>query len=85
MTLPGKSIGENKHTHNINVSKIVNKSYVRIDATREDGRLGRLIDHNNDCNNPNLVPKIFMENKKPHLLLIATRDIRPGKKFNSNF
>ena len=83
MSLPGLSIGENNHNHN--KSKTNNKFYIRLDATKEDGRLARLISHQHESENPNLAPKIFMENNTPHLLLFATRDIRSGKKLNSNF
>ena len=68
----------------INVSKINQKLFIRIDATTEDGRLGRLINHQPESEKPNLIPKVFMENNRPHLLLVATRDIQPGKKLNCN-
>ena len=84
MTPLGKSIGENNITIII-VSKINNKLHIRIDATKEDDRrMARLISHQHEKENPNLKPKVFMDNNKPHLLLYATRDIKPGKKLNCN-
>ena len=68
----------------INESKTNYKLYIRLDATEEDGRLARLISHQHESEKPNLIPKIFMENNTPHLLLFATRDIHPGKKLNCN-
>ncbi|KAH1011727.1 hypothetical protein HUJ04_001038 [Dendroctonus ponderosae] len=48
-----------------------------IDATKETGRLGRLVNHSRS--NPNLVTKTIMVDKKPRLVLLAKDDIRKGE------
>lgn len=68
----------------INESKTNNKLYIRLDATKEDGRLARLIAHQHESENPNLIPKIFLDDNTPHLLLFARRDIKTGKEQNCN-
>ena len=47
-----------------------------IDATDESGRYGRLINHSRL--HANLLPKVIMNNKFPHLILIAKCDFEPG-------
>ncbi len=47
-----------------------------IDATKETGRLGRLVNHSKKNNN--CIVKIFEMNSQPHLILIASQDIRSG-------
>ena len=48
-----------------------------MDATRDDGRFSRLLNHNKTA--PNVTPKIFEIAGKPHLCLMAARDIQPGE------
>lgn len=48
-----------------------------IDATKETGRLGRLVNHSRS--NPNLVTKTILVDKKPRLVLIAKDDIKRGQ------
>jgi histone-lysine N-methyltransferase SETD8 len=44
-----------------------------IDATNEDGKLGRLVNHSRK--NPNAVPKVFVIRDEPQIYLMAKRDI----------
>ena len=48
-----------------------------IDATKEDGNLGRLINHSRK--EANIVPKITDVDGEPHLYFIAVRDIGSGE------
>ena len=47
-----------------------------IDATVESGRYGRLVNHSRQT--PNLMTKVIMNGKSPHLILVAKHDIEPG-------
>ncbi|XP_054708845.1 N-lysine methyltransferase KMT5A-like [Uloborus diversus] len=53
----------------------MNKTYC-IDATKESGRLGRLINHSKKGN---LKTEPVLVQKRPHLVLFASRDIDPGE------
>lgn len=48
-----------------------------IDATAETSRLGRLLNHSKT--EGNCRTQLFEINSKPHLILIAARDIKPGE------
>ncbi|XP_073716735.1 lysine methyltransferase 5Ab [Misgurnus anguillicaudatus] len=50
----------------------IDKTYC-VDATKETSRLGRLINHSK---NGNLQPKLHEINGVPHLILLASRDIK---------
>ena len=52
------------------------KSYC-LDATAETGRLGRLVNHSKK--NANLKPKVHMLANKPHIIMLASRDIKAGE------
>ncbi|XP_023322755.1 WD repeat-containing protein 43 isoform X2 [Eurytemora carolleeae] len=52
--------------------KYKDKQYC-IDATKETGRLGRLVNHS--CKAPNCVPKVFTLNNIPRVILVALQDI----------
>ncbi|KAK3551795.1 hypothetical protein QTP70_026226 [Hemibagrus guttatus] len=54
-----------------------------VDAAREDGSLGRLV--NDDHINPNSNMKIITVKGTPHLCLIATRSINPGEEITYNY
>ncbi|KAL1276437.1 hypothetical protein QQF64_036060 [Cirrhinus molitorella] len=54
-----------------------------IDATHEDGTLGRLI--NDDHINPNCTMKRIIVEGKPHLCLFAARDIIPGEELTYDY
>ncbi|XP_066459440.1 N-lysine methyltransferase KMT5A isoform X2 [Eleutherodactylus coqui] len=53
----------------------LNKTYC-VDATKETNRLGRLINHSK---NGNCHTKLHDINNVPHLILIASRDIKAGE------
>ncbi|KAM3940788.1 N-lysine methyltransferase KMT5A isoform 2-T2 [Leptodactylus fuscus] len=53
----------------------LNKTYC-VDATKETNRLGRLINHSK---NGNCHTKLHDINNVPHLILIASRDIKTGE------
>ena len=55
--------------------KAKEKNYC-IDATVETGRYGRLVNHSRKT--PNLMAKVIMNGKSPHLILVAKHDIEPG-------
>lgn len=55
----------------------------RVDAAREDGSLGRLI--NDDHVNPNSKIKTIRVDGKPHLCLFAIKDISPGEEITYNY
>ncbi|XP_057209893.1 lysine methyltransferase 5Ab [Triplophysa rosa] len=52
--------------------RYLDKSYC-VDATKETSRLGRLINHRK---NGNLQPKIHDMNGEPHLIFLASRDLK---------
>ncbi|KAG7226325.1 hypothetical protein INR49_003077 [Caranx melampygus] len=54
-----------------------------VDAAKEDGTLGRLV--NDDHVNPNAKMKYMMVEGKPHLCLFATRDISPGEEITYDY
>ncbi|KAK3507684.1 hypothetical protein QTP70_033538 [Hemibagrus guttatus] len=54
-----------------------------VDAAREDGSLGRLV--NDDHINPNSNMKIITVKGKPHLCLFATKSINPGEEITYNY
>ncbi|XP_059184652.1 histone-lysine N-methyltransferase SETD5-like [Centropristis striata] len=54
-----------------------------VDAAKEDGSLGRLV--NDDHLNPNAKMKYLTVEGKPHLCLFATRDISPGEEITYNY
>lgn len=56
--------------------KCDSKSYC-VDATFDDGRKGRLVNHSRI--RPNCRMRVFLVNGEPALVLVATRDIMPGE------
>ncbi|MED6259299.1 hypothetical protein ATANTOWER_020404 [Ataeniobius toweri] len=54
-----------------------------VDAAREDGSLGRLV--NDDHLNPNSRMKTITVNGQPHLCLFAVKDITPGEEITYNY
>ncbi|XP_053499892.1 N-lysine methyltransferase KMT5A-A-like isoform X2 [Ictalurus furcatus] len=54
-----------------------------VDAAREDGSLGRLV--NDDHMNPNSKMKTITVDRKPHLCLFAIKDISPGEEICYNY
>ncbi len=55
----------------------------RVDAAREDGSLGRLV--NDDHVNPNSKMKTIRVDREPHLCLFAVKDISPGQEIMYNY
>ena len=54
-----------------------------IDATAESTRLGRLLNHSKL--DGNCQTKLFEIDSKPHLILVAARDIRPGEEMTYDY
>ncbi|XP_016537083.1 N-lysine methyltransferase KMT5A-A-like [Poecilia formosa] len=54
-----------------------------VDAAKEDGSLGRLI--NDDNISPNAKMKYLTVQQKPHLCLFATQDINQGKEITYSY
>ncbi|KAI7789270.1 putative variant-silencing SET domain-containing protein-like [Triplophysa rosa] len=54
-----------------------------VDAAREDGSLGRLV--NDEHVNPNSKMHIITVDRKPHLCLFAKKDIIPGEEITYNY
>lgn len=54
-----------------------------IDATAETNRLGRLLNHSKLGGNCHT--KLFEINSKPYLILVASRDIRPGEELTYDY
>lgn len=57
--------------------------FCSVDAAREDGSLGRLV--NDDHINPNSKMKFLNVEGKPHLCLFATQDISAGEEITYNY
>ena len=51
-------------------------SLFSLDATKDDGRLGRTMNHSKK--NPNMEPKILVVDEKPRMFLVASTNINPG-------
>ncbi|XP_059205277.1 uncharacterized protein LOC131984472 [Centropristis striata] len=60
-----------------------NKTFWQIDASSEDGTLGRLV--NDDHISPNCVVKTVVCEEKPHLCLFAVTEISPGDEITFNY
>lgn len=54
-----------------------------IDATAESSRLGRLLNHSKFAGNCHT--KLFEIDARPHLILIASRDIKPGEEMTYDY
>ncbi|KAM9439593.1 uncharacterized protein Hap1MRO34_000076 [Clarias gariepinus] len=54
-----------------------------IDASKEDGSLGRLV--NDEYKTPNCKMKIIGVEGKPHLCLFSIKDIAPGEEISYNY
>ncbi|KAI7798716.1 histone-lysine N-methyltransferase SETD5 isoform X3 [Triplophysa rosa] len=60
-----------------------NGKFFCVDAARDDGSLGRLV--NDDDINPNCRMKTIRVDGKPHLCLFAIRSICPGEEITYNY
>ncbi|XP_062418690.1 uncharacterized protein LOC134129750 [Pungitius pungitius] len=54
-----------------------------IDASREDGSLGRLVNDNHKS--PNCIMKKIIVNNKPHLCIFAVKNIEAGSEIDYNY
>lgn len=57
--------------------------FFSIDASKEDGSLGRLVNDNHK--HPNCVMKKIVVNNKPHLCLFAVKKIETGSEIEYNY
>jgi len=55
----------------------------RVDATEDDGSLGRLL--NDEHRKPNSVMKLIEVDAEPHLCLFALHDLVPGIEVRYNY
>lgn len=58
-------------------------SFLSIDASREDGSFGRLV--NDEHKSPNCKMKKIEVNGKPHLCLFALNDIKEGEEISYDY
>ena len=54
-----------------------------IDATADDDSMGRLINHSSD--DPNVVMKIFIVDRQPHVVFLASKDISSGQEVQYDY
>ena len=54
-----------------------------VDATRDDGRHGRLLNHSKAV--PNVITKLLEVAGQPYLCLMAARDIQPGEELEYDY
>ena len=57
--------------------------YFSVDATKETGHVGRLVNHSK--RDANAIPKVYEVNNKPEIWLLASRDIMPGEEILFNY
>ena len=54
-----------------------------MDATRDNGRFGRLLNHSKTV--PNVTTKLLEVAGQPYLCLVAARDIQPGEELEYDY
>ena len=54
-----------------------------VDATREDGKLGRLINHSKK--DANIFMKVFIVNDAPRVVFLASKDISVGDEIQYDY
>ena len=54
-----------------------------IDATKDNGRLGRLVNHSKKS--PNVVTKVLEVDGHPYLCLMAARDVEVGEELQYDY
>lgn len=54
-----------------------------VDATKDNGRFGRLLNHSKTASN--VVTKLFAIDDHPYLCLMAARDIREGEELQYDY
>ena len=74
-----KSFGSRKFPANISVQVILSSS---IDATAEDGTLGRLLNHSRSGN---CKTKVHVIKDKPHLIFVMTQDVKAGEELTYDY
>ena len=50
-----------------------------VDATKDDGRFGRLLNHSRSTKKANVATKVCEMDGKPHLYFIALRETEPNQ------
>ena len=58
-------------------------SLYSVDATKESGRMGRLVNHSRK--QANVVTKMVTLPERPCLCLVAARDIQPGEELQYDY
>ncbi|XP_048050907.1 uncharacterized protein LOC125271018 isoform X2 [Megalobrama amblycephala] len=80
-------LSESKHVEDVQGNYLFdftwNGTRYCIDATKEDGSLGRLV--NDDHRNPNCKVKTITVDGRPHLCLFSIRDIFPDEEVTYNY
>ena len=57
--------------------------YNSVDATKDNGRMGRLLNHSKT--QANVFTKLIEVKDQPYLCLMAARDIRPGEELQYDY
>ena len=57
--------------------------YSSIDATKDDGHYGRMVNHSRKS--PNATPKVFKVNGIPRVCLMAKHPIQEGKELSYDY
>ena len=57
--------------------------YYSVDATKDNGRMGRLLNHSKT--QANVVTKLYEVKGQPYLCLVAARDIKPGEELQYDY
>ena len=60
-----------------------NSIHCSIDATEEDGRMGRLVNHSKT--NANVVVKVIVSDSRPHLCMFASKDLATGQELQYDY
>ena len=54
-----------------------------VDATKDNGRFGRLLNHSKTAGN--VVTKLYEVDSQPYLCLMAARNIQPGEELQYDY
>lgn len=86
LSIKSNSGGEFIQKSIFNSKQILNLFFVcfknSIDATSENGKLGRLVNHSR---NGNLITKTVTYKNRPHLVLIAKDNIKEGEELTYDY
>lgn len=82
LNIVGSNFGKNVNYMNISRKLMLVFMFISIDATEETGKLGRLVNHSR---NGNLITKTIAVKEKPHLILVAKNDIKPGSELTYDY